>query len=576
MKGKIIKKTFLSLFFLSLIFYFPFILLAESLLPQDSRYGGKLVLATTSDPKSFNPILAKETSTTVITNLIFEGLTRINGITTEVEPNLALSWQRSQDGLEWTFRLRQDVFWSDGARFTAEDVVFTFNSLIFNPAIPTSSRDIFTIRGKTIKVEKLDDFTVRFRLPAKFAPFLRAMAQEILPQHLLKKYTQESKFNSAWGLDSKPEEIVGTGPFMLADYVPGQKVELVRNPAYWKRDRKGRQLPYLERVIFLIVQNQDTMLLKFQDGELDYYPLRGQDYPLLKPLEKKGNFTIYRTGPAFGSNFLVFNQNKGRDASGRPFVDPKKLAWFSSKGFRQAVAYSIDRRSIIDIVMNGLGYPQYSPLSPSAGFFYNPEVKRYEYDPRKAREILKKEGFADRDGDGFLEDKQGNVIEFNLFTNSGSTQRVKIAAIIRKDLENLGFKVNFMQLEFNNLVTKLDSTFDWDAVILGLTGGIEPHFGKNVWNSGGHLHLWFPRQTSPATRWEAEIDEIFERGVQELDPQKRKALYDRWQEIVAEEVPLIYTVLPETLFAVRDKFGNLYPSAYGGAFHNLEEIYVKK
>lgn len=536
-----------------------------------------MVLSTSSDPKSFNPIVAKETSTTAITGHIFEGLTRTNGITLEVEPNLASSWEVSEDGKVWTFYLRKDVTWFDGKPFSSDDVVFTFNKLIYNPNIPTSARDIFTIEGKKFKVEKVDTFTVRFTLPYKFAPFLRSMSQEILPKHILEDVVKKGKFNYYWGLDATPADIIGTGPFKLESYLPGERIVLVRNPNYWRRDKGGHRLPYLDKVIYLVVQNQDVALLKFQEGGIDYIGLRGQDYPILKPQEKEGNFTIYNTGPAFGTNFLVFNQNRGRNPrTGKPYLDPVKLSWFTNLKFRKAVAHAIDKESIINIVMNGLAFPQFSSMSPSSGFFYNPEVTRYEYNIDKAKALLKEIGIYDRNGDGKAEDAQGNVIQFNLFTNADNTVRAKIANIIRKDLERLGFTVNFVPLAFNQLVSKLDSTYDWDAVIIGLTGGIEPHFGSNVWQSSGHLHIWYPKQKTPATQWEAEIDKIFNAAVQELDKNKRKALYDRWQEIVAEKVPLIYTVLPASIFAVRNKFGNLQPTPYGGAFHNLEEIYVKK
>ena len=541
-----------------------------------SKCGGELILSTTSDPKSFNPIIAKETSTTAITGLIFEGLTRTNGVTLQVEPNLAYKWEVDKEGLVWTFHLRKDVRWNDGKPFTSEDVVFTFNQLIYNPDIPTSARDIFTVKGKKFVVEKIDKFTVRFTLPCKFAPFLRSMSQEILPKHILKDVVKEGKFNYHWGIDSKPSEIVGTGPFKLKSYLPGERIVLVRNPYYWKKDKEGVSLPYLDKITYVIVQNQDVALLKFQQGELDYFSLRGEDYPLLKPKEKEGNFTIYNTGPAWGSNFLVFNQNRGKNPyTGKPYVDPVKLKWFTNLKFRKAVAYAIDKRSIIDIVMNGLGFEQYSSMSPASGFFYNPNVKKYPYNLSQAKKLLKEIGIYDRNNDGKAEDAQGNIIEFNLFTNADNTQRVKIASLIRKDLERLGFKVNFVPLAFNQLVSKLDSTYDWDAVIIGLTGGIEPHFGSNVWLSKGHLHMWYPRQKKPATKWEEEIDRIFTQGVQELDENKRRELYYRWQEIVAENLPLIYTVLPANIFAVKNKFGNLKPSSYGGAFHNIEEIYIK-
>ena len=536
-----------------------------------------MVRASTSDPRSFNPIIAKETSTTAITNLIFEGLTTTNGVTTEVEPNLAQSWEVTADGLSWIFHLRHDVKWFDGRSFSADDVVFTFQDLIYNEKIPCSSRDSFTIDGKIFLVEKIDDFTVKFTLPVKFAPFLSAMNTEILPRHILKPIVDQDKFNFTWGIDSRPEEIIGTGPFMLKEYAPGERVVLVRNPHYWKKSKTQEALPYLDRVVFLIVQSEDTMFLKFLDGELDYCSLRGMDYPLLKPEEKRRNFTLYDAGPDFGSNFIVFNLNTGTNPkTNNPYVDSKKLAWFSNINFRRAVAHAIDKQKIVEILMNGLGYPQDAAESPSAGFFYNPNVAKYEYDLAKAREILTKAGFIDRNGDGIIEDRQGNKVEFNFYTNSGANERVQIAAIVRSDLERLGMQVNFLALEFNVLVGKLTSSYDWDAILIGLTGGIEPHFGNNVWQSHGQLHMWHPKQITPATAWEKRIDEIFDAGVQELDPGKRKVLYDEWQVIASKELPMMYTVLGANIFAVRNKFGNLKPTSFGGAFHNLDEIYVYK
>ncbi len=573
MKRKSFSLKLIFPFVVSLIFpclYFSVVFAAE-------RHGGQLVLATTSDPKSFNEITAKETSTTLVTDLIFEGLTTTNAFTTKVEPNLAKSWDISGDGLTWTFHLRKDVRWNDGELFGADDVVFTFNQLIYNPDIPSSARDIFTIDDKIFNVEKIDDYTVRFVLPVKFAPFLRGMGQAILPKHKLEKIVAQGRFNFTWGIDTDPKEIVGTGPFKLARYDPGQRLVFERNPYYWKKSVEGDSLPYLEKTIYLIVQSTDVGLLKFMEGTLDGYALRGMDYPMIKPLEKKGNFTVYDLGPDMGSQFLFFNQNAGKNPNGEGyFVAPYKLAWFTNREFRRAVAHAIDKQKIIEIVNNKLGYLQSSAMGPAAGFFYNPDVAEYDYDLDKAREVLKAAGFEDRNSDGFIEDPRGNRVEFSLYTNAGSTERVDIAAIIRQDLERLGMKVNFRALEFNTLVSQLTSSFQWEAVILGLTGGIEPHFGKNVWMSSGQLHMWYPMQEKPATDWERRIDEIFTQGVQELDENKRKVLYDEYQRIVAEELPVIYTVLGARLYAVRDKFGNLNPTNYGGVFHNPEELYINE
>ncbi len=570
----ILKKRILFCFLISL-FIFPILGFTESL--PTSRHGGQLVLSTISDPKSFNDILAKETSTTLVTSLIFEGLTTVDAFTLKVKPLLAESWSVSDNGLEWVFQLRQDVSWFDGVPFTADDVVFTFNQLINNPDIPSSSKDIFTIEGQPLKVEKISDSKVRFILPVKFAPFLRSLSQSILPKHKLERFVLDGNFNFTWGIDTDPQEIVGTGPFKLVEYAPGQRMVFDKNPLYWKKSQVGEQLPYIDRIIYLIVQNVDVSLLKFIEGVTDSYSLRGMDYPLLKPLEKEKGFAVYDLGPDTGSNFIAFNLNPGvNPKSEQPFVDPKKSAWFKDIDFRMAVAHAIDKKQIIQIVKNGLGYPQHSPVGPAAGFFHNPDVQKYEYDLLKAKNILASAGYKDRDNNGILEDAQGNPIEFNMYTNSNNTERIDIAAIIRHDLESLGMKINFQALEFNSLVSKLTSSFEWDTIVMGLTGGTEPHFGKNVWTSAGQLHLWQPRQESPVSAWEKRIDEIFTQGVQELDEDKRKVYYDEFQEIIAQQLPLVYTVLSSKLSAVRDKFGNLNPSNYGGVFHNLEEIYVRE
>ena len=268
------------------------------------KYGGQLVLSSSSDPKSFNDIVAQETSTSMVTELIYEGLIRTNAVTLKEEPTLAERWSVSPDGLKWMFYLRKDVLWNDGQPFTADDVVFTFNDLIFNEEIPAPARDIFTIEGKKFKVEKVDDYTVKFTLPVKFAPFLRGMSQAILPKHKLQQAVEEGRFNFSLGIDTPPEEVVGTGPYKLVAYSPGERIVFKRNPHYWKKSADGEALPYIEKIIYLIVRNEDTAILKFLDGELDYLSVHGKDYPLLKPLEQKKSFTMYDTGPAFSTYFI--------------------------------------------------------------------------------------------------------------------------------------------------------------------------------------------------------------------------------------------------------------------------------
>lgn len=524
-----------------------------------------LILATTSDPKTFNSILAKETSSTMVTGFLFEGLTRTNGVTIEVEPNLAESWSVKEGGRIWDFTLRP-VRWFDGQPFSADDVLFTFQDLIYNPQIPTSSRDIFMVAGQEIKTIKLSSHKVRFILPAPFAPFLRQLGQEVLPRHLLLSKVVNNQFNTAWGVNTPPDEIIGTGPFLLSGYQIGEKVVLTANPRYWRKDKENRPLPRLKRIIILIVPDQSAELLRFLQGEIDVIGVRGQDYKILKPLEKKRRFTIYDTGPALGENFLVFNQKPEAP------IPSYKSAWFQNKLFRQAISYGVDRTGIIRNVFAGLAYPEWGPMNESSGYFYNPGIKQYPYSPAESRRILLEAGFRYQ-GD-VLYDKNGKRVEFTLLTNGDNLERVQMATVISDDLKTLGIKVHFLPVDFNNMVNRLDVNYDWEAVIIGLTGGIEPHSGRNVWHSSGQLHLWNPKQKNPQTAWEKEIDEIFEKGAVELNPAKRKVLYDRWQEVIAEEVPVVHLVSPAALYAVRNRFGNIKPTSYGGIFHNIEEIYT--
>jgi peptide/nickel transport system substrate-binding protein len=549
---------------------------AENFKAGNGKFGKTIILSSISDPKSFNPITATETSTSEFTGYMYEGLIRIDGVTLKPRAGLSDRWEVSPDGLTWTFYMRKGIVWSDSVPITAYDVEFTFNSLIYNPAInPNSSRDIFTIDKKQIAVKALDSATVRFILPVPFAPFLRSLSQEILPKHKYGRFAANGSFSNALGIQTPPDSMVSSGPFLLEEFISSQKVVFKRNGRYWQTDSLGRHLPYLDRVVYLIVTDQNAELLRFGRGEIDYLSAKGEDYPTLKRDEARGNYTVYRLGPNEGSNFLFFNQNYGINKStGKPYVDSVKLAWFCNPLFRKGISYALDRANMIAIAMNGLGYPQWSPMTPAEGYFFNPAVEQYEFDMGKARATLAQAGFKDRNSDGILEDSAGHAVEFSFVTNSGNNVRVKIAEMIRKDLETLGFKIHFQQLEFNSLIQKIDNPpYAWDAILLGLTGGPDPHFGKNVWNSSGSLHMWFPRQNKPATPWEARIDSLFSAGVKELDETKRKAIYDEWQRIAADELPLIYTVLPEKILCISNKFKNINPTPNGGLLHNIEWVY---
>jgi len=202
-------------------------------------------------------------------------------------------------------------------------------------------------------------------------------------------------------------------------------------------------------------------------------------------------------------------------------------------------------------------------------------------DLKKAQEYLKKSGFYLKNGT--LYDKNNNKVEFDLYTNAGNTEREAIGVMVKQDLEDLGMKVNFKPVEFNSLVNKLVNSYDWDLVIMGLTGTpLEPHNGKNVWYSSGSLHLFNqrPSETNQTTAndrydWEAKLDKIIDEASLKITFKDRKKLYDQYQEIIYEQKPIIYLYSPIRVTAIRKKFGNIFPSPLAGVTYNMDEIYIK-
>ena len=538
------------------------------------KTGGVLTVATTSKPLTLNLAIAKDTGSTGVLGYLFEGLTETSWLTDEVEPALAESWIHSDDGLTWTFSLRKDVTWHDGTPFTAHDVEFTFNRIIYNEDINSSAGATFNFRfldeatgtwtEARMTVTALDDYTVRCVLPVSFAPFLRSMGTAIYPRHILEPYVDDGTFNEVWDIGTDPAEVIGTGPFTIERYVPDDRLVLSRNPNYWLKDEAGNSLPYLDKIVHLIVPSLETELARFKEGDSDIHGVPGREFAELEPLQGEGNFTIHRRGPNFGSTFLAFNMNPGQTPDTmEPYVAATKLKWFRNTQFRRAVAHIVDKEAIIRDVQHGLGYPQWSSIGPAAGDFHNPDVRRYEYDIAEANRILDNLGWVDTDGDGIREDEAGNTIAFSLVTQTQSDVSERVGVIIQQGLEEIGIKADFRLVEFGELVTQLTRSYDWEAMVIGLSGGPDPHGGINVWHSSENLHLWYPNQPQPATDWEAEIDSLYVRASQELDRSERVALYHRAQEIAAENVPLIYTTRSERLTAVRNVFANTAPTLYG-------------
>ena len=542
------------------------------------NFGGRVLIGALGDPKTLNPIVASETSSRDIYARIFSSLISKNNLTQEIIPGLAHSWEFSEDNLEITYHMRRGVLWSDGVPLTAYDVEFTYD-VLYDPRVENSLNDIMRVDGEPFVGTAVDSFTFKVSIPSPFAPFLdwSGGAVPVLPKHILEPELEKGAFDSAYNISWPPEKLVSCGPYLIEKFESGVKTVLRRNPSYWRVDREGNRLPYLERIIHVNVRSTETMLLMFQTGQLDMVGLRLTDVAILEKDTEKQDFSIINLGTDLGQNMFWFNLNPGKNKDGKPFVAPYKRVWFEDVRWRKAMAHAVNREGIARTVFDDMAQPQYGPETPANKLWYNPNLVKYDYNPDKSRELLDEMGLIDGDGDGVREDEQGNPVEFTMVTNTGNDNRELIGNIVKYDLARIGVKMNFNPVEFNTLIVKIDNDYEYECCLLGLTSGDpDPSSGMSVWLSSGRMHQWNPSQPEPATEWEARIDELMKLQMSTLDSDKRKEYYDEVQYIISDMVPYIYLVIPEILVAVRNKFENLTPTIMRHRLlWNIEEVWQK-
>jgi peptide/nickel transport system substrate-binding protein len=536
-------------------------------------------------PKTFNPWASTDATSSSLGEALFPGLVTVDAYTGEVTPYLAHSVEVSPDRLTYTLTLRPGLRWSDGQAISADDVVFTWNTIIKAGLGNASSRDAVLVDGKFPEVTKLDAQTVRFKTARPFAPFLRNLSTPIAPKHILAPVVAQGNqvFSAFWGVQDAaqhPEKFVSSGMWQLESYDPRLRVVFKRNPHFFMADTQGRRLPYLDRYVMRFVGDLNNQELQFEQGNADVYGVPGNFVTRVRGL-KKPAFTLYNLGPSSGTIFMAVNLNSRKDAKGKFIVDPIRSIWFNDVNFRQAINHAIHRQDIVDNILKGVGAPLFTPEGLSSIYLDRNLAKGFEADPEESKRLLAKSGFK-WNPQGQLLDKARHRVEFTLLTNSGNTEREATGVNIKQDLDALGMKVNFKPIEFNVLGDKLHHG-DWEMMIMGLTGSnLEPHGGANIWKSDGFLHLFNqrvvepgkPTQLSDRLPWEAELDKTFEEGAQVFEPDKRKAVYARYQQIVSEQAPLIYLYSPLQIVAVRKRIQNADPTPLGGVTHNMEALWI--
>jgi peptide/nickel transport system substrate-binding protein len=539
------------------------------------RYGGKLITSLRSEPKTLNPVNAVDAPSLKLLALTNADLIHINRYTQGTEPGLAKSWKASSDGRRYTLQLRQGVRFSDGQPFDADDVVFTFQ-VFLDEKIRSPQHDLLVIGGKPIEVHKIDKHTVQFETAQPDAAAERLFdSVALLPRHLLEKAYRDGTLDRAWNLTVRPDQIAGLGPFRLKEYVPGQRIVLERNPYYWKVDRQGNRLPYLDEVTFLVVSSEDAEVIRFQGGDTDLISgLSPENFAVLAKEQKGRGYELSDRGPSLQYEFLFFNLNELKSESLNQIA--RKQKWFDLVNFRQAVSEVIDREAIIQLVYQGRASPLWAHVTPGNKLWVNSALPRPPRSLKRARELLTEAGFSWKP-DGTLTDGQGQSVDFSIATAAGNTQRAKMATIVQHDLAQLGMQVHIVPLEFGSLMNRIFQTFDYEACLLGLVSGdADPNPEMNVWLSSGATHLWDLSRGSPATAWQAEIDRLMAEQLMTLNYKDRKRLYDRVQQLVAENLPLICLVSPNILVGAQKKIRNFRPANLNDfTLWNAEQLFFR-
>ena len=523
-----------------------FLLLSLSAFAQA---GGELRFYVHNEPKTFDPLLVEDEASVSISYLTGGVLVRVDRRTQQAEPELATSWSVSRDGRSITFNLREHIYYSDGTPFSADDVAYTMQRLM-DPALHSPTGDSFRSGAGAVRTEIKSPTRIVITFPAPVAGLDKLFDQvAIVSSH------------------SKNKERAALGPFYVADYKPGAYVLLKRNPNYWRHDASGKQLPYIDSVRMGIQPNRDIEMMNFRRGDIDLINWLDSEY--YDRLAAQLPSVVHDAGAGLDSEQMWFNQ-----APKAP-IPAYKLAWFRSTKFRRAISQAINRSDLCRVVFNGHAVAAAGPISPANKFWFNASLHPQAYDAAGALRLLEQDGF--RMQGTSLRDRDGHPVEFSIVTNAGNKPRERMATMIQQDLGKIGITVRVVTLDFASLIERITESYNYEAALLGTVNtDLDPNSLMNFWLSSGENHQWNPREKSPETAWEAEIDRLMKEQAASLEPAKRKSCFDRVQEIAVEQQPFIFLVNKNALSAVAATVANASPVALRPqTYWNIETLSLR-
>ena len=532
--------------------------------------GGSLTASIRSEPRTFNRFgsNAGQAPVDAVTRLVHATLVRVNRTTGEPEPWLAEKWTTTPDGRTFTLTLRDGVKFSDGTPFTSDDVLFSFRAL-YDPATASSLASSMLVQGKPLQVTAPGPRTVVVTLPSPFAPGVALLDNvPIFPKHKLQAALDAGTFGTAWGVTTPPAEVVGLGPFVISEFVPGQRMTFARNPNFWRKDESGVPLPYLDRLVMEFITAQDAEMLRVQAGSVDVMTqadVRAEDIAALRRLRDQGSIQLVEVGTSVDPQLLWFNLTPGNKAvKAKPYLQRPE--------FRQAISHAIDRDAIVRTVYLGAADPVYGPITPGNKTWFSPDAPALRYDVSKAKTLLAAAGLSDRNGDGMLDDGKGQPVRFSIITQAQHL-RERTATMIQEQLRQVGIAVDVVGLDPNSMFTRFGGG-DYESIYYGFqASAFDPGLNLDLWLSGGNAHVWNVGAPEP---WEKALDAVMQQQVAAGSLAERQRLLLEAEKLFAANMPEVNVVAPKVTVAMSRRVGGAVPALLDPKIlWNADRLYVR-
>ncbi len=525
-------------------------------LDTDVIRGGQIVASIRAEPRTFNRFIARD-QTSDLLNVLMQGrLVRVNRATFELEPWLAERWESSTDGRTHTIHLRPGVTWSDGTPFTSADVLFSLQAA-YDPKVESVLASTLLAGGQPIRATASDPQTVVVHYAGPWGPGLRLLdGLPILPKHKLGAALAAGTFASAWDTTTPPADLVGTGPFVLREYQPGQRVVLDRNPRYWRKAEDGTVLPYLDRIVLEIVPEQNAEMLRLQAGETDLTSseLRPEDYVPVRRGEAQRRLRLIELGVGPDADAFWFCLKPEMKKT-----DPR-FAFVRRPEFRQAISHAVDREAFAQTVFLGAAVPVWGPITPGNTQWFWPDVPRYLPDDERAKSLLRGIGLEDRDGNGVVEDAAGTEARFTVITQRGIGWYARGTAVLRAELSGIGIALDIAPLEFGAMIQRMLAC-NYDAMYYRpVATDLDPAGSLDFWLSSGSAHFWNLEQRLLPAEWQRRIDTLMLEQSAALDPARRTQQFNLVQRIFAENLPVLYFAAPRMYYAHSTRVRGVVPS----------------